>query len=156
MTTSIFMFAIEMTYPSEPEEVEIVRRTTSGTGDTPATVIDPERIRLLQETVPRVPVADTAMEYAVRLVRATRPGDAAPESVRQWLSWGAGPRAAQHLILAAKARAMLSGRFAAGLEDVLAVARPTLSHRIIPNFKAEAKGLRAGDILTEILAAVRP
>jgi len=150
-----FMFSIEMTYPSREEEMEIVKRTTSGPPETPSRVLNPERIRTFQETVPRVPVADSAVDHAVRLVRATRPAKDAPAVVREWVSWGAGPRAAQHLVLAAKARAMLDGRFAAGVEDVRAVAMPVLKHRVIPNFKAEAKGMRAGDILGEIIEATR-
>ncbi len=149
-----FMFSIEMEYPSAAEEVEIVRKTTAGPTPAPNTVLDPHRLQLFQELVPRVPVADTALAHAVRLVRATRPGADAPKSAQEWVAWGAGPRAAQHLVLAAKARALLDGRFAAGVEDVRALALPVLKHRVVPNFRAEARGIGAGEILGEILEAV--
>ena len=110
-------------------------------------------IRRYQEAVPRVPVADVALQYAVRLVRATRPGPEAPKAVQEWVAWGAGPRAAQHLVLGAKARALLEGRFAAGVEDVRALALPVLKHRVVPNFRAEAQGVKVGDLLNEILRA---
>jgi MoxR-like ATPase len=103
--------------------------------------------------VPRVPVADAALEHAVRLVRATRPTEEAPKAVREWAAWGAGPRAAQHLVLGAKARALLSGRYAAGVEDIRALVLPALKHRIVPNFRAEAQGIGAGEILAAVLEA---
>ncbi|MBI5016423.1 MAG: MoxR family ATPase [Deltaproteobacteria bacterium] len=150
-----FMFSIEMDYPSADEEVEIVRKTTGGAPPQLAKVLDPERIRRFQETVLRVPVADAALQYAVRLVRATRPGDGALQAVREWVAWGAGPRAAQHLVLGAKARALLDGRYAAGLDDVRALALPVLKHRVVTNFRAEAQGIGAGEVLAEVLEAVR-
>jgi MoxR-like ATPase len=149
-----FMFAIDVGYPSVEEEREIVRRTTAGPAPQLKTVLDPERIRQLQQLVPRVPVADVALDHAVRLVRATRPGHGAGEEVAEWVAWGAGPRAAQHLVLGAKARALLDGRFAAGLEDVRALAVPTLQHRIVPSFRAEAQGVGVAEILDQVLRAV--
>ncbi|MBI5446306.1 MAG: MoxR family ATPase [Deltaproteobacteria bacterium] len=149
-----FMFSIEMEYPSADEELEIVRKTTGGAPPALAKVLEPDFLRLVQDLVPRVPVADAALEYAVRLVRATRPGPTAPKAAQEWVAWGAGPRAAQHLVLGAKARALLSGRFAAGLEDVRSLALPALKHRIVPNFRAEARGIGPGEILTEVSEAL--
>ncbi|GAB4263830.1 MAG: MoxR family ATPase [Deferrisomatales bacterium] len=149
-----FMFSIEMGYPDAREEVEIVRKTTAGPPPALRKVLDPGRIRRFQALVPRVPVADAALEYAVRLVRATRPGPGAPRPISEWVAWGAGPRAAQHLVLAAKARAVLSGRYAAGVEDVRALAVPVLKHRLVPSFRAEAQGVGAGEILATVLESV--
>ncbi len=149
-----FLFSIEVPYPSPEEEEEIVRRTTAGPPPELRKVLDPGAIRELQALVPRVPVADAALRYAVRLVRATRPGPDAPAVVRDFVSWGAGPRAAQHLVLAAKARAMLSGRFAAGGEDVRALAGPVLKHRIVLNFRAEAQGVGVDEVLDGVFRAV--
>ena len=149
-----FMFAIDVGYPSAEEEREIVRRTTAGPAPRLDRVLDPERIRQLQALVPRVPVADVALDYAVALVRATRPGQGASAEVAEWVAWGAGPRAAQHLVLGAKARALLDGRFAAGLDDVRALAVPTLKHRIVASFRAEAQGVGVAEILDRVLRAV--
>ncbi len=149
-----FMFSIEMEYPSAEEEVEIVRQTTAGPPPPLRRVLEPERIREFQAAVPRVPVADVALEYAVRLVRATRPDAGAPAEVAEYLAWGAGPRAAQHLVLGAKARALLNGRYAAGPEDVRALAVPVLKHRLVANFRAEAQGVSVGDLLGRVLEGV--
>ncbi len=149
-----FMFAIEMDYPGADEELEIVRRTTAGQPSPLRKVLDPARIRRFRETVPRVPIADAALAYAVRLVRSTRPGPDAPKAVQEFVEWGAGPRAAQHLVLGAKARALLSGRFAAGPEDVRSLLSPVLKHRIVLNFRAEAQGVGMAEVLGEVLEAV--
>ncbi|MHB8766371.1 MAG: AAA family ATPase [Deferrisomatales bacterium] len=149
-----FMFSIEMDYPSAEEEVEVVRRTTSGPPPALRRVLDPGQLRRFRELVPRVPVADAALAYAVRLVRATRPGPEAPKAVGEFVAWGAGPRAAQHLVLGAKARAVLAGRFAAGVDDVKALALPVLKHRVVVNFRAEAQGVGAGQVIEEVLGAV--
>ncbi len=149
-----FLFSIEMDYPSPDEEVEVVRRTTAGPAPALERVLDPDRLRAFQALVPRVPVADAALSHAVDLVRATRPGDDAPGAVREFVAWGAGPRAAQHLVLAAKARALLDGRYAAGVEDVRSLAVPVLQHRIVPNFRAEAQGTGPREILDAVLEAV--
>jgi len=151
-----FMFAIEMDYPAADEELEIVRRTTAGPPPALSKVLDPERIRRFREAVPRVPVADAALSYAVRLVRATRPGPEAPKAVQELVAWGAGPRAAQHLVLGAKARALLAGRYAAGIEDVRALVIPALKHRVVASFRAEAQGVGVGDILSQVAEAVTP
>ena len=150
-----FMFQVDVDYPSASEEVEIVRRTTAGPPPAVAKILSPERIVALQDLVPRVPAAPHVIAYAVRLARSSRPPDeSAPSFVRDFVAWGAGPRASQHLVLAAKARAVLHGRFAASVEDVRALARPVLRHRILTNFRAEADGVRAMDVVEKLLAAV--
>ncbi len=149
-----FLFSIEVTYPDLDEELEVVRRTTAGPPPAVRKVLDPGRIARLQGLVPRVPVPDATLSYAVRVVRATRPGPEAPRAVTEYVAWGAGPRAAQHLILGAKARAMLDGRFAAGPDDVMALVRPVLKHRIVTNFRAEAQGVGVDEILDEVVRAV--
>jgi len=149
-----FMFSIDVDYPDEEEEKEIIRRTTAGVHQKLRKVLDPERISRFQDLAPRIPIADVALEHAVKIVRATRPGPDAPKFVREWVSWGAGPRAAQHLVLGAKARALLDGRFAAGVEDVDALIQAVLKHRVLPNFRAEAKGIGVDEILSEVLKDV--
>jgi MoxR-like ATPase len=152
-----FMFQIDVEYPSESEEEEIVRQQTSDHRPELSRVLSPQRIMQLQELVRRVPVADHVVKYAVALARATRPTTPnAPQFVKDAISWGAGPRASQFLILAAKSRAILGGRFAASIEDVQALARPTLQHRLILNYRAEAEGQRPGDLIDRLLSAVTP
>ena len=152
-----FMFQIDVDYPSESEEEEIVRQQTSDHRPVLSRVLSPQRILHLQELVRRVPVADHVVKYAVALARATRPtSPTAPAFVRDAVSWGAGPRASQFLILAAKSRAILDGRFAASTDDVAALARPTLQHRLVLNYRAEAEGQRAGEIVDRLLSAVTP
>ena len=151
-----FMFQVDVTYPSEMEEEEIVRQETSSYAPDLRGVLSPQRILELQELVLRVPAADHVIKYAVALTRRTRPTEpSAPEFVRQYVSWGAGPRASKFLILAGKARAILDGRFAVSLEDVRDLARPTLQHRIILNYRAEAEGVRSGDVVERLLAGIR-
>jgi len=150
-----FMFQIDVTYPEEDEEVAIVGRTTSAHHAPLAKVLSPERIRALQEFVLRVPAADHVLRYAVRLCRTTRPAaEAASSLVREYLAWGAGPRAAQHLVLAAKAKALLDGRYAVRIADVQALARPTLQHRLVRNFHAEADGVSTAQIVDDLLRRV--
>ncbi|MCA9558428.1 MAG: AAA family ATPase, partial [Myxococcales bacterium] len=118
-------------------------------------VLDPERIRRLQALVRRVPVADHVVEYAVKLVRATRPDDAsAPDFVKEFVGWGAGPRASQYLVLAGKARALLDGRLTVGREDVRALAEPVLSHRVLTNFHAEAERVKSTDVVKRLVETV--
>jgi len=149
-----FLFSIEVDYPDADEEVEVVRRTTAGPPEPVAKVLAPAQIARLQDLVPRIPVPDATLAYAVRLVRATRPGPEAPRAVNEFVAWGAGPRAAQHLISGAKARAMLDGRFAAGPDDVTALMGPVLKHRIVTNFRAEAQGVGVAEILDEVVRSV--
>ncbi|MEO8840774.1 MAG: MoxR family ATPase [Kofleriaceae bacterium] len=152
-----FMFQIDVDYPSESEEEEIVRQQTSDHRPELSRVLSPQRILQLQELVRRVPVADHVVKYAVALVRSTRPASPnAPAFIKDSVSWGAGPRASQFLILAAKARAILDGRFAVSSDDVSALARPTLQHRLILNYRAEAEGLRAGELVDKLLSVVSP
>jgi len=152
-----FMFQVDVDYPSESEEEEIVRQQTSDHRPDLTRVLSPQRIMQLQDLVRRVPAADHVVKYAVALARSTRPtAPSAPAFIRDAVSWGAGPRASQFLILAAKARAILDGRFAASTDDVSALARPTLQHRLILNYRAEAEGLRAGDLVDRLLATVTP
>ncbi len=150
-----FMFQIDVDYPSEDEEAEIVRMETSAYRANVVQVLSPQQILELQALVRRVPVADHVVKYAVALARATRPtSPTAPAVVRDYVAWGAGPRASQYLVLAAKARAVLDGRFAVSIDDVAALARPTLQHRLILNYRAEAEGVRAGDVVLRLLAAI--
>ncbi len=151
-----FMFQIDVDYPSEVEEEEIVRQQTSDYKAELRRVLSPARILELQDLVRRVPAADHVVKYAVALARSTRPGPNAPPFIKEYVSWGAGPRASQFLVLAGKARAILDGRFAVSLDDVAALARPTLQHRLILNYRAEAEGLRAGDLVDRLLGVVEP
>jgi MoxR-like ATPase len=151
-----FMFQVDVAYPTESEEEEIVRQETSSYAPDLSSVLSPQRILQLQQLVLRVPAADHVIKYAVSLARRTRPGEAsAPEFVRQYVSWGAGPRASKYLVLAGKARAILDGRYAVSVEDVQALARPTLQHRIILNYRAEAEGVRSADVVDRLLATAR-
>jgi MoxR-like ATPase len=149
-----FFFNILVAYPSWDEEIEIMKRVTSGPEVHLDQVLERERILALQDLVRRIPVADHIFTYAARLARSTRPGEAeAPDFIRDWLAWGAGPRASLFMILAGKARACLRGRYHVAIEDVQAVARPVLRHRIIPNFAAQSEGLTADDIVDRLLEA---
>jgi MoxR-like ATPase len=146
------MFQVDVSYPSESEEEDIVRQETSSYVPELGSVLSPERILQLQQLVLRVPAAEHVIKYAVALARRTRPGEAAaPEFVRQYVSWGAGPRASKYLVLAGKARALLDGRYAVSVDDVRALAQPTLQHRIILNYRAEAEGVRSADIVNRLL-----
>ena len=150
-----FMFNILVDYPEEADEVEIVRLTTSSHKPSVSKVLSGHEILQLQEVVRNVPVAPYLIEYAVRLARTTRRGKAdVPDFVRDYISWGAGPRASQYLILAAKARAVLYGRYHVSADDIRAVALPVLRHRIVTNFNAEAEGLKPDDILERLIKYV--
>ncbi|HVA66874.1 MAG TPA: MoxR family ATPase [Elusimicrobiota bacterium] len=150
-----FFLQIVMDYPSRDEEKRIVMETTGERRVDLKKVLDSKEMESLQDLVRRVPVADSAVELAVRLARATRPADAAAsKEVKSWLSWGAGPRAAQSLVLGAKSRALLSGRLAAGEDDVRAVAKPVLRHRLVLNFQAEAEAVQADTIIERLLGEI--
>ncbi len=146
-----FMFTILIDYPSKDEEVEIVKTTTSAYEAKLRRVIGSKDLIELQKLIRRMPVSDDVIEGVIRLVAMTRPQPDAPESVRRFVAWGAGPRASQYLILGAKARAALSGQYAPTFEDVKYVAHSVLRHRIITNFAAEAEGVRSDDIVKELL-----
>ena len=151
-----FMFQVDVGYPTADEEVAIVKQQTSAYRPITKKVLSPERIMGLQDLVLRVPVADHVVRYAVALVRATRPSESTLPFVKENVAFGAGPRASQFLILGGKAKAILEGRPAASVEDVRALAHPTLQHRIITNFHAEAEGIRPRAIIDRLLESVRP
>jgi len=160
-----FMFQVDVSYPSDLEEIEIVKQATSAYRPTLRKVLSPDRILALQELVLRVPVAEHVVKHAVALVRATRPPakhspssdrTTAPDFIKENVAYGAGPRASQFLILGAKARAILDGRPAPSVDDVRALARPTLQHRLITNFHAEAEGVRTPQLVDRLLEVVKP
>jgi MoxR-like ATPase len=147
-----FMFNIKIDYPDHEEEVEIVKSTTSGIDNELNIIINRGDLLLYQDLVRRVPIADNVIEFAVDLVSKTRPqSDKAFAAVSGWIEWGAGPRASQYLVLGAKAKAVLDGRPAPEIDDIKAMARPVLRHRLITNFNAEAEGLNTDDILSILL-----
>ncbi|RME56831.1 MAG: MoxR family ATPase [Deltaproteobacteria bacterium] len=150
-----FMLNIDVSYPSFTEEIEVVTKTTGAFEPELTPVLSPAEILRLQELVLRVPIAQHVVRYAVDLVRHSRPDDEnAPEFVREWVAWGASPRASQFLVLGAKARAVLRGNTAASCNDVRALAHPVLQHRIMPNFHAEAEGITARKIIDRLLTTV--
>ncbi|MEE9407717.1 MAG: MoxR family ATPase [Polaribacter sp.] len=147
-----FMFSINLEYPSFEEEVAVVKNTTGNINNTINSLFSAEEIVEVQKLIRKIPVADNVIEYAVRLVGKTRPkSPEATELVKSYLDWGAGPRASQNLILAAKAHAAVHGKFSPDIEDVKAVAIPILSHRIVKNYKAEAEGVSISNIITSLL-----
>ena len=146
-----FMFNILIDYPSRKDEVSIVQTTTDVTDTSLNKVISREEILEYQGLVRRVPVAENVIEYAVDLVNATRPGENSKDFINEWIDWGAGPRASQYLILGAKAKAVLDTRPTAEIDDVKALALPVLRHRVLPNFNAEAEGMKVNDILKKLI-----
>ena len=147
-----FMFNLWLDYPSFSEEVKIVQSTTSEYSPKLSKIINAEEIIGFQDLVRKVPVAGNVIEYAVKAVNRTRPVDStSPQFVKQWISWGAGPRASQYLILAAKTRAVTQGRFSPNIDDVKAAMIPVLRHRIITNFSAEADGVNSVEVIKKLL-----
>ena len=147
-----FMFNILLTYPSIQDEVTVVKNTTSDEVKTVNKVLNAEEISYFQHLVRRVPVPDNVIEYAVNLANKTRPGVNGSSSVsKDYLEWGAGPRASQYLVLGAKCNALLNGKYSPDIEDVRAVAKPVLRHRIVRNFKAEAEGISVDDLITKLI-----
>lgn len=143
-----FMFAINLDYPSFEEEVNVVKKTTANNQETINPLFSAQEIIEIQQLIRRVPVADNVVEYAVNLVGKTRPqGKTAPEIVKNYVDWGAGPRASQNLILAAKAHAVVNGKFSPDIENIQAVALGILRHRLIKNYKAEAEGISEEQII---------
>lgn len=150
-----FMFNLNIEYPSNKEEVAIVRATTTSKDHVLNPVITKSEIASYQELVKRVPTSDNIVEYAVNLVSATRPSsNSAPDFIKQSVEWGAGPRASQYLVLGAKAKAVLDGRPSPNISDVKSLALPILRHRVLPNFNAEAEGLKIEDILNQLMDAL--
>jgi MoxR-like ATPase len=147
-----FMFNTYVDYPEEDEEFEIVKRTTADLELKVTPTLSGEQILHLQKIVRRVPVADHVIRYALQLVRLTRPEKGeVPDFIRDYVTWGAGPRASQYLVLGAKARAVLHGRNYAGCEDIRAVAPPVMRHRILTNFNAEAEGVKPDDVVRRLI-----
>ncbi|CAM1353473.1 MULTISPECIES: AAA family ATPase [Tenacibaculum] len=146
-----FMFSINLEYPTFEEEVEVVKSTTSIINQTVNSIFSANEIIEVQKLIRKIPVADNVIEYAVGLVGKTRPkSEKATDFVRKYIDWGAGPRASQNLILAAKAFAAVSGKYSPDIEDVQAVAVPILSHRMVKNYKAEAESITIKDIITSL------
>lgn len=150
-----FMFNVFVDYPTEDEEFEIVKRTTAEVDYKLTATLTAEEIMTLQQIVRKVPVADHVTRYALKFTRLTRRehGDV-PDFINDYVSWGAGPRASQYLVLGAKARAVLHGRYYASCEDIRAVAAPVLRHRIMTNFNAEAEGVKPDDIIARLIETI--
>lgn len=147
-----FMLNINVGYPTIAEEIEIVKRTTSGIDIEISPVLSAEEIVYFQNLVRRVPVTENLLEYAVKLVSKTRPNsENAPNKVSEYVAWGAGPRASQYLTVGAKCHALISGKYAPDIEDVQAVALEVLRHRVVKNYKAEAEGITIDEIIKSIL-----
>ena len=147
-----FMFNVWVDYPSFSEEMAIVKATTSNHTVSLQRIVDGEQIIKYQDLIRRIPVADNVLEYAVRLVGKTRVNDeAAPKITKDYITWGAGPRASQYLIIGAKCHAALNGKYSPDIEDVKAVAKPILRHRLVRNYRAEAEGYSMDRIIEELL-----
>ncbi len=147
-----FMFNIPLTYPSYEEELDVVRQTTSTHVPDLKHILTGDQILYFQELVRKVPAADNVLQYAVSLANKTRPGtDRAADVVNNYISWGAGPRASQYLLLGAKCHAAISGKYSPDIEDVKVIASDILRHRIVRNYKAEAEGISEQDIISQLL-----
>jgi MoxR-like ATPase len=151
-----FMFHITLDYPDKAAEKEIVMTTTAAYEPEIESVITGEEVLRIQQVVRKVPIAEAIVDYAVELNRQTRPASEALDFIQDWVQWGAGPRASQYLVLGAKARAILQGRYHVAYEDIKAVAVPVLRHRILTNFNAEADGITSLDIINRLLENVQP
>jgi len=152
-----FMLNVRIDYPNAADEARIVKETTAAEEPHARVVINRDQILSIQNQVRRVPAADHVINYAVSLVHHTRPKtDTAPDFVKKWVAWGAGPRASQFLVLGAKARALIHGKNAAAVEDVRAIAPSVFRHRVIPNFSAEAEGIESDFITAKLLDFVKP
>lgn len=146
-----FMFNLWLDYPSFEDELKIIKDTTSSYQPELKKIIGADEIIEFQDLVRRVPVADNVIEFAVKIVGETRKTSSSSEYIKQWINWGAGPRASQYLILAAKTKAVMDGRFTPNIDDVKSSMLPVLRHRIIPNFNAEAEGITSVEIINQIL-----
>jgi len=147
-----FMFNVNLDYPTLAEEIQVVKNTTANYAPELKKVLDGEQILFFQQLVRRIPVPDNVLNYAVQLSTKTRPGNAdSPKITKDYLSWGAGPRASQFLVVGAKCHAALNGKYSPDIEDVKAIAPAILRHRIVKNFKAEAEGITTESIIAELL-----
>lgn len=147
-----FMFNVLLDYPNYDEEVQIVKQTTSGISTTLNTIMNSEDIIKYQDLIRRIPVADNVLEYVVNLVTKTRPNNGQDENnMTQYIEWGAGPRASQFMLLAAKCHAAINGKYSPDIEDVRAVAKPILRHRLVKNYKAEAEGISVDNIIENLM-----
>jgi MoxR-like ATPase len=147
------MFNLWLDYPSFDEEIKIVQSTTSQYSPNLSKVINSDQIIKFQDLIRKVPVAQNVIEFAVKIVGKTRPAaESSPQFVKNWINWGAGPRASQYLILAAKTRAIIQGRFSPNIDDVKSALIPVLRHRIITNFSAEADGINSVEVIKKLLA----
>ena len=147
-----FMFNVLLDYPNYDEEVQIVKQTTSGILTTLDTIMNVEDIIKYQDLIRRIPVADNVLEYVVDLVTKTRPNNGQDENnMTQYIEWGAGPRASQFMLLAAKCHAAINGKYSPDIEDVKAVAKPILRHRLVKNYKAEAEGISVDNIIENLM-----
>jgi MoxR-like ATPase len=151
-----FMFQVDVAYPSAEDEVRIANLSNGLRSPPLRKVLSPQRIVELQDLVLRVPVAEHVLRHAVALCRSTRPTPGTSDPIGKYVAWGAGPRASQHLVLAAKARAVLDGRYAASVEDVRRMAFPVLAHRLVRNFHAEADGISARTLIDRLLQTIQP
>jgi MoxR-like ATPase len=150
-----FMFNVWLDYPAYASEVEIVKSTTAGNVVKIDTVVTAEEIMMYQELVRKVPVPDNVVEFAVKLVHSTRPNTPqASQLANDYLEWGAGPRASQFLVIGAKCNALLNGKYSPDIEDVIAVSKPALRHRIVRNFKAEAEGRSIDSLIDDFIAEI--
>ena len=149
-----FLLHIRVDYPTEQEEHDILAQTTGRAGGTVPRVMEGEAVLALQKHVRDVHVSEDLLRWITKLVRASRPGDGVPEEIRKYVRWGAGPRAGQSLVLAAKARALLHGRLAATREDIVALAKPVMRHRLLLSFAAEAEQVSADDVIAALLRGV--
>jgi len=146
-----FMFNLWLSYPSTEEEIKVVQTTTSQYKPQLNKVVSGNEIMLFQDLVRKVPVAPNVIEYAVKISNMTRPvNGASPQYVKDWVTWGAGPRASQYLVLAAKTKAIIDGRFTPNIDDIKSILLPVLRHRIITNFSAEAEGISSVDVIKKI------
>ena len=147
-----FMFNVMLDYPKYEEELQIVKQTTSGESANLNTIMNSEDIIKYQELIRKIPVADNVLEYVVSLVSKTRPdSERADEEMKKYIEWGAGPRASQFMLLAAKCHAAINGKYSPDIEDVKAVAKPILRHRLVKNYKAEAEGISMDKIIENLL-----
>ena len=151
-----FMFNIYIDYPSYEEEKEIVKKTTTGDAQSIKSVLNAEEIIKIQNTIRQIPVSEHVLDFAVKLTRSTRPDyKEAPDYIKKWVNWGAGPRASQYLVIAAKTKAALDGRFSPSVDDIKQIAEIVFQHRVLVSFAAEAEGLKSKDVIKKLLSDLK-